>query len=143
MQHRLRVGLPLWAILACAVASPSGAEEPVVVFKGKVGERTVWAYSVSVASDAAPLRDLVDRPDLLILIYESYKEASGVEPAAVFDSHGGAIFNHRPARDRDAPTIGDLIRDANIAGPKKLAVVCKDGTRPSPYKSLFRGRIPR
>lgn len=131
MHHGFRVGLPLWASLVCALVSPSGAEEPAVVFKGKVGDLTLWAYSVAVDSDAAALADLVDRPDLLLLIYQDYKEASSLEPLAVFAGDRVKIFNDRPARSRDAPTIGDLIRDANIAGPKKLAVVCKDGTRPS------------
>ena len=73
MLHGSWVTLSLWATLTCALISPTGAEEPVVIFKGDVGDLTLWAYSVPAASDAAAFADLVDRPDLVILIYEDYK----------------------------------------------------------------------
>ena len=132
MRHRLGVGLPFWAVLVCVLASPLGAAEPVVIFKGEVNDLTLWAYSVSAASEAAPFADLIDRPDHLVLIYENYQDAaSSVEPSAVFAGENVRIFNDQPARGREEPTIGDLIRDANTSGPTKLGVVCKDGTRPS------------
>jgi hypothetical protein len=127
----LRTVLAGWAILGVVIVAPLGAEEPVVFFKGEIGDETLWAYSIDPHADPATVVDLGGRPDLLILVYEDYAAASSVEPSVVLAGTQVKTINEQPAREHERPTIGDLIREANVAGPKKLGAVCRDGTRPS------------
>ena len=119
-------------VLLCAYPLPLRSEDRVAVFRGDAEGQQLQAFSVPEGSDPAVYRGLANRADRVVLVYEDYAEASSLEPRAVFSGLGVAILNDQPQRSRGKPTIGDLIREANISGPKKLRVVCQDGTRVSP-----------
>jgi hypothetical protein len=97
-----------------------------------VGGKQIHAYSVPVGTGTESYKPRSDRPNRVVLIYEDYTEASSLEPRAVFSGSAVAIFNDEPLRLRLERTIADLIKAANIAGPKKIRVVCLDETRISP-----------
>ena len=111
------------------------AEERVAVFRGDAGGQQLQAFSVPEGSDPADYRRLADRPNRVVLIYEDHADSSSLEPRAVFSGSGVAVLNDQPQRSRSRPTISDLIKEANVGGPTKLRVVCKDGTRISPSGS--------
>ncbi len=131
MMLRLRPYIALWVLLsACPFALR--AEDRVAIFRGDSEGEEFMAFSVPEGSDPDSYRRLADRPNRVVLVYEDYAEASRLEPRAVFSGSGVTIVNDQPLRVRGEPTIADLIKEANVGGPKKLGVVCRDGTRVSP-----------
>lgn len=128
---RLKAYISL-GILLCTQASPLWAEERVSVFQGDAEGKQLLAFSVPTGTDPDPYRRRAGRPNHVVLVYEDHTEASALEPLAIFSGSGVAIVNDRPERSRSRPTIAGLIQQANVAGPKKIRVVCVDGTHISP-----------
>ena len=104
----------------------------MVIFRGEVDDQKVVAFSVAKGTDPASLRELAPRSGRVVLVYEDYAKASSVEPLAVLSGREVAVINDGPLRTATEPTVEDLARAANVAGPKKLGAVCQDGTRISP-----------
>ncbi len=113
-------------------AQPALCFEGVVIFRGETQDVQLLALSVPTGSDPAPLRELADRSGDVVLVYQDHAKASSLEPLAIFAGPEAPIFNEAPQRSEKKPTVGDLVKAANVAGPKRLGAVCGDGARVRP-----------
>jgi len=117
--------------LVATLCAPGTLESAVydTIFRGWVEDERVWAVSIDEQADPDDLTSFGVKPDTLLLVYRDYREFSTLEPDLVYIENEIKLLYDAPDQSTNGATIADYIRDANVAGGKKLEAVCKDGSR--------------